>query len=95
MTLDEDIDNDEDDELERTYSAVAYGKAGSRITLEDTSYYVELAWQGEDSTARNDLTMIYQEQLSLSTDTTHWVVLSHSMNDPQVNIYSIPLIDAY
>lgn len=93
MTLDEDIDNDEDDELERTYSAVAYGKAGSRITLEDTSYYVELAWQGEDSNARNDLTMIYQEQLSLSTDTTHWVVLSHSMNDPQVNIYSIPLID--
>lgn len=32
MTLDEDLDNDADDELERTYSAVAYGYAGSDLT---------------------------------------------------------------
>ena len=69
MTLDEDLDNDADDELERTYSAVAYGYAGS------------------------DLTMIYQETLSLPKDTTNWVILSDSMVDPRIDVYSIDLLD--
>jgi hypothetical protein len=93
MTLDEDLDNDADDELERTYSAVAYGYAGSQINVDTGEYVLELAWQSEDSYARSDLTMIYQETLSLPKDTTNWVILSDSMVDPRIDVYSIDLLD--
>lgn len=93
MTLDEDLHNDADDELERTYSAVAYGYAGSQINVDTGEYVLELAWQSEDSYARSDLTMIYQETLSLPKDTTNWVILSDSMVDPRIEVYSIDLLD--
>ena len=92
MTLDEDLDNDADDEFEQTFSSVAYGSAGSRIALDNQDYFLELAWQSEDSTARSDLEIIYEDQISIKSDITHWVVISDSIQNPNVDIFSVPNI---
>ena len=73
MTLDEDLDSDDDDEFEQTFSSVAYGSAGSRVALDPQSYYLELAWQNEDSSVRSDLEIIIEDQLSITKDSTQWL----------------------
>jgi hypothetical protein len=93
MTLDENLDEDDDDEFEQTFSAVQYGKAGSRIALDAQQYYIELAWQDEDSSVRSDLEIVFEDQISIESDVTHWVVMSDSVQNPMVNIFSIPIID--
>lgn len=93
MTLDEDLDEDDDDEFEQTFSAIAYANAGSRISVESQSYYIELAWQDEESSVRSDLEIIYEDQITVESDVTHWIVLSDSIRTPVVNIFDIPNID--
>jgi len=89
MTVDEDVDNDEDDEYETTFSSVAYASAGSRIGLEAQDYHVELSWQDEDSSQRSDLEIAFETQLEILADHTHWIVMNGSIQSPSVNIYSI------
>ncbi|MDT0596367.1 hypothetical protein [Glaciecola petra] len=93
MTIDEDIDSDADDEIERTLSGVSYASAGTRTELETQSYYLELAWQDEDSSARTDLEIVYESQIDISEDETQWVIMTGSVQSPTVNIYSIPELD--
>jgi len=93
MTLDEDLDDDDDDEFEQTFSAIAYAKAGSRISLDPQDYYIELAWQDEESSVRSDLEIVYEDQIDVKSDVTHWVVLSDSIRTPTVNIFDIPNFD--
>lgn len=90
MTLDEDIDNDYEDEFEATFSAVAYARAGSRISLSPGDYFIELAWQSEDSSARGDLEIVFEDTISTQSDVTKWVVLSDTIQAPTVSIISIP-----
>ncbi|MGB3724670.1 MAG: hypothetical protein WA981_02805 [Glaciecola sp.] len=93
MTLDEDLDSDDDDEFEQTFSSVAYGSAGSRVALDPQSYYLELAWQNEDSSVRSDLEIIIEDQLSITKDSTQWLILTGSIQSPQLNVFDIPIID--
>lgn len=93
MTLDEDLDTDDDDEFEQTFSSIAYAKAGSRIALDPQDYFIELAWQDEDSSVRSDLAIIYEDQIQVKANVTHWVVLSESVQQPQVNVFAIDNID--
>lgn len=90
LTIDEELDSEDDEEYEATFSAISYGNAGSRIELESDEYYIELAWQDEDSSARSDLEMLYQSQLNVQDDNTYWVVMSGSVDAPTVDIYTIP-----
>lgn len=90
MTLDEDIDEDFDDEFETTFSAVAYGSAGSRISLSPQQYFIELAWQSEESSVRSDLEIVFESTINTQTDVTQWIILSDSIDNPTVNIVSIP-----
>jgi hypothetical protein len=90
MTLDEDIDNDYDDEFEATFSAVAYASAGSRISLSPRDYFLELAWQSEDSSTRSDLEIIFEDQITTQSDVTKWIVLSDTIQAPTVSVISIP-----
>ena len=60
MTIDENLDEDDDDEFEQTFSAVQYASVGSRIQLDTQQYYIELAWQDEDSSVRSDLEIVFE-----------------------------------
>ena len=92
LTLDEDLDEDTDDEFEQTFSPVAYGKAGSRISLESRSYFYELAWQNEESSARTDLEIVDEGEIQVNSDNTHWIIMTDSIQAPQVLTISIPTI---
>ncbi|ALO33388.1 hypothetical protein CMT41_00665 [Colwellia sp. MT41] len=96
LTIDEDLteDNNDDDHYEQTYTAIAYGKAHSNISLTSKNYYYyQLAWQDDDSSATDDLSVIYEDTLALVDDTIQMIVLSGSILSPQVMIHSIPVID--
>lgn len=93
MTLDEDLTTSEDDEVEITYSAIAYGLAMSRSELIAQNYTMELAWQDGDSSERSELAMIHQSSLTIEEDTLHFVVLNEDVTAPNVTVYDIPIID--
>lgn len=65
LTIDENLNEDDEDEIEITYSAVEYGVATSAKEVADQHYYYELAWQNEDSNDREDLALISEGQLSV------------------------------
>lgn len=95
LTVDENLteDNDDDDHFEQTFSAIIYGNAHSNISLTSQDYYYQLAWQDDDSSATDDLSVIYESSIVLAEDTIHMIVLSDSILSPQVMVHSIPVID--
>jgi hypothetical protein len=93
LTLDEDLDNDYDGEIERTYSGVGFGEAGSRFEVPSTTYNIELAWQDEDSSLRKDLSIIYESSVFIPEDTTALYVLTESFPNPIITEYFVPEID--
>jgi len=94
LTIDEDLDTDEDDEVEITFSGIEYAGALNTAELDTNDYYVELAWQDEDSSARSELEMIYQSQLTIEDDVIQLVVLTSDVTTPEVTVYYIPVFDA-
>ncbi|WP_416306942.1 hypothetical protein [Neptunicella sp. SCSIO 80796] len=93
MSIDEDLDDDPDDEIELTYSSVAYAQVSATNELEKGKYYVELAYQDEQSTDRSDLALIYQQQLKINKDQIKFVVLTNDIRDPNVLTYDIDIVD--
>jgi len=93
LTVDEKLNSSESDEIEKTYSSVSYGKSTGIYDLEAQNYYVELAWQDGDLKDRDNLTMIYQEQLSVDENEIQFVVLNEDISAPKITTYNIPLID--
>ena len=93
MTVDENLDDDDDDEVELTYSAVAYGSVSATNSLDQGNYYVELGYQLDDSAKRDDLALIFQEQLSIKKEQIKLVVLSGDVRSPNVLTYDIAVVD--
>jgi len=95
LTVDENLteDNDDDDHFEQTFSNVAYGDVHTNITLPSNSYQYQLAWQGDDSSDTEDLSVIYEDALTVTEETIQMIVLSDSILSPQVIVHNIPVID--
>lgn len=93
LTIDEDLEEDDDDEVEITYAGVNYGYATSLKEVEDQSYFYELAWQDEDSQDRDDLELIFESQLTVTKDNIQFIVLSEDITTPHVEVYDIPVVD--
>lgn len=55
LTLDQDLNSDADDEFEQTFPSVSYGNELSNRDVPEGQYFYELAWQDEDSSARDIL----------------------------------------
>ncbi|NMP33492.1 hypothetical protein HII17_18245 [Thalassotalea sp. M1531] len=97
MTIDEDIEldseDDDDEHVERTFTGVSYSETGGRIEILEGDYYVELGLQQEDSTARDDLSLIYQQPLEIFEDVISLYVLAEDVTTPRVLNYDIEIID--
>jgi len=93
LTLDEDLENDDDDEFENTYASVTYADASGNYELDTNNYYIELAWQDEDSSDRDDLEKIYEDQIEISKDEIKFVVVAEDFQAPKILTYDIPVID--
>jgi hypothetical protein len=93
LTLDEDLDSDDDDEIEQTLSSVGYGDTIRDVEVPSQSYIVELAWQDEDSSLRTDLEIIFTETLSVPAETTVMYVLTENFPAPVISKFEIPVVD--
>ena len=93
LTLDEDLDDDWDDEVEVTYSSVGYAEALRNAEVPARDYNVELAWQDEDSSLRTDLEIIFETSLYVPAETIILYVLTENFPNPVITEYSIPVID--
>jgi hypothetical protein len=93
LTIDDDLETSDDDDIEITYRGIEYGQALGNNILAADEYFFELAWQDEDSTARDDLAIIYQDNIEIINDANQFIVISEGVLTPSVMIYSIPLID--
>ncbi len=93
LTIDEDLDDDGTDYFEQTYNGVSFGQIGGDKLVETNTYTMELAWQSDDSIARDDLTKVYESALTVSSDEIKFVVLTQDITDPQILTFDIPVID--
>jgi hypothetical protein len=92
LTVDEDFSTSDDD-IEVTYSGVAYGSSSNTNTVENGNYFYELAWQDGDSTDSSDLTVVYEDGLEISDESIHLIVISEDILAPSVTTYDIDIID--
>lgn len=83
---------DDDDYSEKTYSAIAFTKMGSRFAYEPDTYDIELAWQSEYNN-QYDLEVIYEEPLKVKSDTTEFIVITGDIKEPNIIVYEIPVRD--
>lgn len=93
LTVDEKLDSDDSDDVEVTYSSVAYGSVSATNSLDKGKYYVELGYQVDDSTDRDDLEMIYQERHQIRKDHIDFIVLTGDINSPAIHMYDIKVVD--
>ncbi|MCG7533120.1 hypothetical protein MHM98_17470 [Psychrobium sp. MM17-31] len=93
LTLDENLDEDGTDYFEQTYNSVSFGQTGGDKLLETNNYAMELAWQSDDSIARDDLTKVYESSIEITSDNIQFVVLTQDITNPEVLTYTIPVID--
>jgi len=92
LTIDEDFATS-DDEIEFTYNGVPYGSASNTNTVENGSYFYELAWQDGDSTDSSDLTVVHTDSLKINKDAIHLIVISEDILEPSVTTYDIDIIN--
>lgn len=93
FTIDEDLDEDEDDEVEITYPSVAFEDSSGIYDVDENEYFFELAWQDDDSSDRDDLALIYQDKIEVKDDQVTFVVLAEDITKPNVLTYNIDIID--
>lgn len=94
LTLDEDLDVDDDEDVyQHTYSGIEFTEVSGLLELVKGDYYAELAWQDEDSSARDDLEMIYQQPVEIIKSHIQLFVLAEDIASPNILTYSIELID--
>lgn len=95
LTIDQDLTSDDDadsNNFEVTFNGIEYTKALSNYEISTNKYFYELAWQDEDSAARNDLEIIAEGQIDVIKDTIQLLVLNGDITTPSVDNYSIEVI---
>jgi hypothetical protein len=96
LTIDEDLESDDDDDsgnFEVTFNGVEYTNALSNYEIDTDSYFYEMGWQDEDSADRDDLELVAKGQVTVTEDTTQLLVLTGDVASPQVETYSIAVLD--
>lgn len=93
LTVDENLDEDDDDEIEVTYNSVAYTKVSASNALDKGTYFIELAWQDEESSARSDLEIIYEDSIKITKDKIQFIALTGDVREPEILQFSIDVVD--
>ncbi|MGM0906192.1 MAG: hypothetical protein ACQEVQ_06655 [Pseudomonadota bacterium] len=94
LTLDEDLDSDDDDEIEKTYRPVGYANTLKNKSVPSQDYFYELAWQDDDDSSwRDDLQIIFEDRLSVRDDEITFVIMSGDLPNQDTTVFNIPIID--
>lgn len=89
LTVDQEYDDDFDKKM---HSAIVFTDVSSRLTYENDTYDIELAWQNEYNN-EYDLEIVYESQLQVKSDTVELVVVTEDIKAPSVLVYEIPVRD--
>lgn len=93
LTVDEDLSDDDEDAFEKTYSGVDFTELSASTNIATGDYFYEIAYQTEDSSYREDLSIVLEGDMNIDSETTHLMVLNSDINSPEVNMFQIPVID--
>ncbi|MDU0353240.1 DUF4397 domain-containing protein [Paraglaciecola aquimarina] len=93
LTVDENLDEDDDDEVEVTYSGVAFSKVSASNALDTGRYFTELAWRDEESGDRSDLEVIFEDSVDIKSDNISFYALTGDILTPDVLAFDIPVVD--
>ena len=93
LTLDENLDEDDDDEFETTYYGVEYADSSGNYEVEAQDYFMELAWQDEYSTDRNDLQVFSLSEIDISDEVIRYVVITEDIANANILEFDVPVID--
>jgi len=96
VTIDQDLESDDDDDednFEITFSGVEYTKSQTNYEIDTETYFYEMGWQDEDANDRDDLELIIEGQIEVTTDNIQLLVLTGDVTSAQVETYSIELLD--
>ena len=87
LTVDKYSDDDFDS---NTHSAVIFKNISSRLTYENDTYDIELAWQSEYNN-QYELETLYENQLKVNSDNVEFIVIAEDIKEPNVLVYDIPV----
>ncbi|WP_133406656.1 hypothetical protein [Parashewanella tropica] len=93
LTIDENPNSSKDDHFERTYSGVEYSKAGINHDIPVRKHTYELAWQDGTSTKRDDLKLFNKGEVKAEKGKIKLLVLTNTIDAPQVEKYTIDVIN--
>ncbi len=93
FTLDEDLDEDDDDEHEITYHSVGYAQSSGIYEVPKNEYFFELAWQDGDSSDRDDLAIVHESSIEIKDDMINFVVMDGDVSAPTIRHYDVEIID--
>lgn len=93
LTIDEDLDDEDDDAYEKTYTGIEFLSLSSATSIENGNYFYEIAFQNDDSTARDDLEILLEGSLNVVKESTQLLVLNGNINSPELLIFDVPTID--
>jgi hypothetical protein len=93
LTVDENLDDDDDDEIEVTYSGIEYTEVSGNNLLDTGTYFIELGWQDEESSDRSDLEIVYEDTVKIVKDEISFIALTGDIRNPEVLRFDIDVID--
>jgi hypothetical protein len=93
LTVDEDLDDEDDDAYENTFTGVDFLSISSASSIENGNYFYEIAFQNDDSTARDDLEILLEGSFNIIKESTQLLVLNGDVNAPELLIFDVPTID--
>ncbi len=93
LTLDENLDEDNEDEFENTFPGVGFGEASNAVNVPVGDYFYEVAFQDDDSTQRDDLEILNEGSLAINEESVTFVVASGSTSNSVASIFNVELAD--
>lgn len=91
--MEEDLSEEIDDETQYGFIRIEYGEATSRTLVNAINYEMEIAYQDEDSSSREDLEVFHTQNLQVSQDNVTFLAVTGDISDPEILSYNIPVID--
>lgn len=94
LTIDENLDLDDEDDFERTFSGLGFTELSGEISIDTDDYFYEIAFQiDEDTDDRDDLEIVAEGSLSVRDDEIQLIVADSDLNALNVTVHTIPVID--
>ena len=84
-------DDDDEDYEEFTSFGVGYATSTGFLEHETGTFDIDLSWQDGDDA--EDLEVIYENQMAISSDLVQLIVITEDITSPQILTFEVPVVD--